>query len=411
MGGMDPEALADGLAVHAPSALDFLRLSEQDMFNRHQRDGLNALEKPKLLTEDIRYPASLYIILKATRLCNLRCSYCNAWREGPNQVISFELLAKTIQNAMSLPGIRWLHIVWHGGETTLLSRRYFERAIWLQEHFRVDDRRVEHSIQTNATLLNEAWCRFFKATGFSVGVSLDFNEKNHDRHRRFKDGSGSYADARRGVDLLEKFEIPHGWLAVVDEQVMALGARGLLEGLLEQNVATVGFLNALPANDESSSPMPYLPWDRFVEFLRDVFRLWKAEYRDKITIRELDSLYRIVGGSDSRLCIYQGGCMGQYLTVEPDGVVSACDKYVGDEAFRFGSLATQSLQEILVNNSSLEQVRSESDALLSSFSLCANYKYCRGGCPHDARLNLRHGISSNCCGLYDLIEDMKEEER
>jgi len=84
MGGMDPEALADGLAVHASSALDFLRLSEQDMFNRHQRDGLNALEKPKLLTEDIRYPASLYIILKATRLCNLRCSYCNAWREGPN---------------------------------------------------------------------------------------------------------------------------------------------------------------------------------------------------------------------------------------------------------------------------------------------------------------------------------------
>lgn len=31
----------------------------------------------------------LVIVLKATRLCNLRCTYCHSWAEGPNQTISF----------------------------------------------------------------------------------------------------------------------------------------------------------------------------------------------------------------------------------------------------------------------------------------------------------------------------------
>src|ERR1700722_4462060 len=36
----------------------------------------------------------LYAIMKPTRLCNLRCHYCNAWREGPGNTMSFQVLAK-----------------------------------------------------------------------------------------------------------------------------------------------------------------------------------------------------------------------------------------------------------------------------------------------------------------------------
>ena len=32
--------------------------------------------------------ASLHVVMKATRLCNLRCTYCNYWREGPDQVMT-----------------------------------------------------------------------------------------------------------------------------------------------------------------------------------------------------------------------------------------------------------------------------------------------------------------------------------
>jgi len=146
-----------------------------------------------------------------------------------------------------------------------------------------------------------------------------------------------------------------------------------------------------------------------VTFLRELFAIWRSRYMDRISIREIAWLYAIVKGSSSRLCIYQGGCMGQYLTIEPDGRVSACDKYVGDDAYCFGNLNRQSLAEMLVDGDRLARVREASNALIQRFSGCENYKYCRGGCPHDAMLNERFVAGVDCCGLKPLINDMKME--
>jgi len=389
-------------------ALAFLDWPAADILNPRQLQDLAAVREALTgLDRAPAYPPTLYIFLKATRLCNLRCTYCNAWREGADQVMPFAMLARVVSQAMTLPGIRTLHFIWHGGETTLLSRHYFERALWLQEHFRIDRRRVEHAIQTNATRIDDDWAGFFKAAGFSVGVSLDVDPENHDRQRLFKQGGGSFAATRAGVGVLRRHDVPHGFLAVVDEQCLAMGARGLLERLVGQGVGTVGLLNALPANDESANPTPYLPWDRYVGFLRELFAEWARDFRDRIVIRELESLFRIVGGAASRLCIYQGGCMGQYLTIEPDGDVSACDKYVGDRDYRFGNLAETSLYDLLTGSAALERSKMDAKSLLDRFAACANYVHCRGGCPHDARLNARHGRTGACCGLSDLIDDMK----
>jgi uncharacterized protein len=394
------------------AGLDFLRAPAKDIFNRRQLEFLLQYESPPDNGLEADYPVTLFLILKATRLCNLRCTYCHAWREGPDQVMEFGLLVDVIAQAMRLPKIRWLHIVWHGGETTLLSRRFFERALWLQEFFRVDDRKVGHAIQTNATLIDAEWARFFKACGFSVGVSLDFDPVTHDRTRHFRDGSGSFAATRAGMDVLAAHEVPFGALAVVDSRTIALGAQTMLDRLVAEGLSQVGVLNALPAN-ESDGNQPYLEWNRYTGFLRSLFQAWHGHFRDKVVIRELDSLYRIVLGSSSRLCIFQGGCMGQYLTIEPDGRVSACDKYVGDTTHLFGRLQDNSLLELLHSSPRLKEAREEASALLRRFADCPHYAICRGGCPHDARLNMQHGRNDDCCGLSDLIEDMKsagEEE-
>lgn len=399
------------------------------MFNRRQRAVLAEYVPPLVDSSTAKYPASLYIILKATRLCNLRCSYCTAWREGPNQVITFEVLTDLVAQAMRLPGVKWLHIIWHGGETTLLSRKFFKQAMWLQEHFRVDARKVGHAIQTNATLIDGDWADFFKATGISVGVSLDVDAEAHDRSRVFRDGEGSYAATIAGIRVLRDHGVPHGILAVVDEQLLTRGAAHLLAAVAEQGIESIGLLNALPPNTAqpeeavalggacrdaatgatvgSGDGQPYLAWDRYVGFLRDIFREWHARYRGVVTVLEVGSLFGIVRGGASRLCIYQGGCMGQYLTIEPDGRVSACDKYVGDPTHGFGSLADQTLQQILNDGEALVRVRADSEALLARFVDCPNHIYCRGGCPHDARLNLQHGRTGSCCGLSGLIKDIK----
>ena len=73
---------------------------------------------------------SLVLVMKATRHCNLRCTYCHSWREGPNQIMTFEVLARATHGALA-SSVTAVEFVWHGGETTLLPLSFFRKALWL----------------------------------------------------------------------------------------------------------------------------------------------------------------------------------------------------------------------------------------------------------------------------------------
>ena len=50
----------------------------------------------------------------------------------------------------------------------------------LVEKYRVPGQRVEHTIQTNGTRLDDAWCEYFKEHKFLVGLSVDGPRALHD---------------------------------------------------------------------------------------------------------------------------------------------------------------------------------------------------------------------------------------
>ena len=102
------------------------------------------------------------MIMKATRLCNLRCTYCNQWRDGPNQIMGFEVLARATRDVLRAPGVRRVEFVWHGGEATLLPIAFYRKALWLQEQFRTPGQSVNNVMQTNATRVSDAWLEFWK---------------------------------------------------------------------------------------------------------------------------------------------------------------------------------------------------------------------------------------------------------
>ena len=78
---------------------------------------------------------------------------------------------------------------WQGGEPTLMGLEFFRRAVQLQEKYRKPGTRIVNTIQTNATTLNEEWCRFFHEQRFLVGISLDGPRPLHDAYRVDKGGS------------------------------------------------------------------------------------------------------------------------------------------------------------------------------------------------------------------------------
>ncbi|MFJ8599412.1 FxsB family radical SAM/SPASM domain protein [Streptomyces shenzhenensis] len=76
---------------------------------------------------------------------------------------------------------------------------------------------VRYELQTNGTLLSDAWLDLFEQYEVAVGVSLDGPPRANDRHRLSHAGRSSAASAVRGIELLRsRPQLFAGLLAVVD---------------------------------------------------------------------------------------------------------------------------------------------------------------------------------------------------
>jgi len=64
-------------------------------------------------------------------------------------------------------------VAWQGGEPTMMGLDFFRRSVQLAEALKQPGQRIVHTIQTNGTLLDDAWAAFFAGHGFLVGLSID----------------------------------------------------------------------------------------------------------------------------------------------------------------------------------------------------------------------------------------------
>lgn len=353
---------------------------------------------------------SMVMVMKATRRCNLRCTYCHFWSNEGNQTMSFEVLARATHGVLAAPGVRSTEFVWHGGETTLMPMSFYRKALWLQQRFARPGQKITNAVQTNGTLLTEDWLDFFARYRFSVGVSLDGPPELHDKRRFDANGRPTSHKVRRSLDLLRSRGIGHGVLMVVDDEVVELGAERLLSYFLEIGVEKVALLNAIPENvpDSEGDPGDYFEWQRLVAFLRELFHLWWPRYKDRITFRELGDLLRRLEGEQGGICIFNGNCMGGFLTIEPHGEVSACDKYIGDAEYRFSNVLDTSLAD-LPTSPVLARASEVTASGIEQASRCPWFDVCNGGCPHDRYLRMRNGSSDeSCCGLDSLLSEMAQ---
>ncbi len=165
----------------------------------------------------------MYIMLKpAGSLCNLRCKYCyyleksKLYDDNKNHVITDALLEKFIKEYIEAQTTPQVLFTWHGGETLMRPISFYRRALELQRYY-ARGRQIDNSIQTNGTLLNDEWCRFFKENNFLVGVSIDGPQEFHDEYRRNAMGKPSFHQVMKGIDLLNKHGVEWNALAVVND--------------------------------------------------------------------------------------------------------------------------------------------------------------------------------------------------
>jgi uncharacterized protein len=358
----------------------------------------------------------LNLVVKATRLCNLRCSYCNDWRVGRDQTMSFEVLAHLIAKALSDRAHRLVEFCWHGGEPTVLPISWFKRAVVVQSRFRRPNQLIRNSIQSNGTRLTEEWVRFLRESQFDVSISVDGPKEVHDRFRFYASGKPSFDDVAHNVKLLRAHGVSVGVLMVVDEGSIAAGPERLFDFMVEFGAERYGLLAAMPRTQPDAQRVTptehYVEPARMTRFLTGLYDCWLANRDAGIRIREIDDLKNRLSGSGRVTCTLAGGCIGHLYSIEPNGDVNHCDEFIGDERYVVGNIVRNDFAEIR-RGSKLRVLKTENERALARMESCPEFSVCNGWCPHERYLGMRHDpdYSEECCGLRPLIEHMKSRAK
>ena len=131
-------------------------------------------------------PPRIHVLAKPTgATCNLNCSYCFFLNKeqlypGSDFRMSDEVLEHYIRQLIESHRTDQVTVAWQGGEPTLMGLDFYRRAIEFQHRYQRPGMVFENTMQTNGTLLNDAWCEFFREHGFLIGISIDGPAELHD---------------------------------------------------------------------------------------------------------------------------------------------------------------------------------------------------------------------------------------
>jgi uncharacterized protein len=156
-----------------------------------------------------------FIIIQATNLCNLNCTYCYLdGRKTPGR-ISFDtvdVLFKKLSESSYIQ--KPIKVNWHAGEPLVAGIDFYKEAFKIaRKYFSKDE--ISHLFQTNATLITEEWVRFFIEEDVKIGISCDGPAHIQDLQRVNWAGKGMSKYVQRGIDLLRKHNIRLQGLCVI----------------------------------------------------------------------------------------------------------------------------------------------------------------------------------------------------
>ena len=116
-------------------------------------------------------------VVKVTKFCNLRCTYCYEYPElGNPDRMSIEQLSKMFAHIAGYHRGRSddtrIVFIWHGGEPLLLEPEYW-RAIFAEQKKHFEGMKVVNDAQTNLMLLDDARIDLIKHGFNGLGISID----------------------------------------------------------------------------------------------------------------------------------------------------------------------------------------------------------------------------------------------
>ena len=304
------------------------------------------------------------VILKVTEACNLKCKYCYNGKEVCKEILSLERFEKLL--LVLKTGYDHIHIIWHGGEPLCAGIDYFRKAMDIERKVNIEQSVIiENSIQTNATLINNEWVKFFKEYNFRVGISFD--GINNDKYREQSD------KVLKAIKLLNKNEMRFGCNAVVADEEYNLEENYLY---FKSHNISFDFSKVLP--EGSAKDIISFSSKKYAEDLKKLFDKWIYD-KDGVSIRTFATYLSMVSGGKFRICSFCS-CHMKYLSITPNGMIYNCAR-ASLTKYPFGNIDEfNNVKEIFSSNGALKLISGSIKRREKCKQGCEYFNVCAGGC-------------------------------
>lgn len=349
--------------------------------------------------------------------CNLDCAYCYYLDKagiygGKEALMSDELLEEYIRQYIEGNKVDLVTFNWHGGEPLVAGKEFIRKAMALQKKY-AGDKKIDNTIQTNGTLIDEEWCALFRENNFLVGVSLDGPRDIHDTFRKDKGGQPTFDKVVAGIEMMKREGVEFNTLSTVNRLsegrgaevyrfMKSLGSRYMqFLPVLEYTVAgPAGRPVIVPPSTEGAVLADWsVSAKGFGRFMCDVFDDWVISDVGNYYVQLFDVALAQWVGVPPALCSFAETC-GDALVVEHNGDVYSCDHFVYPE-YRLGNIADGNMAGMLNSNGQFRFGLDKRNTLPRHCLRCKWYFACRGECPKhrfDKAPDGEDGLNALCEG-------------
>lgn len=321
------------------------------------------------------------IVIQPTSFCNLDCDYCYLPDRQVKQQLSLDLVEPIFKTIFTSQFFRQdATVCWHAGEPLAMPISFYEAVFQkidaVDRLYNKTPYKLRQSFQTNATLINQAWCDLFKQYNVHVGVSIDGPAFLHDAHRKTRKGLGTHAATMRGISYLQKNNFECSAIAVLTEDSLNYPDE-IFHFFMDNGITNVGFnMEETEGNNQVSSLDRAGIENRYRAFMQ---RFWElvTQSNGEFKLREFETICSLIY-TDSRLqntdmnkpfVIVNIDYQGNFATFDPELLSVQTDRY---GKFILGNILEDTFESVC-SSEKFQQMYGD---------MSAGVTICRQNCPY-----------------------------
>jgi len=287
-------------------------------------------------------------------------------------------------------------ITFHGGEPLTAGHKIIRQALaGLSSMFGGNN--IDFAVQSNLWLLDDEFCEMFDRFDVQLGTSLDGPEKITDSQR----GKNYFSNTMKGISLAREHGLKVSCIATFTSKTLEYWQE-VLDFFIRQhlNLSIHPSVPTLTKNLASQTLNPR----QYEKLLPDLLDYYIPRRRE-IAINSLDYACKSVMMGESKVCTFRD-CLGDFLVIDPKGNIYPCQRLVGLEHFRLGTIKRDSNPYKLFNSPAARHMKEREEQVRQTCSSCRHFEYCKGGCTYNAWADpMGNKVKDPYCRAYSHLFD------